>query len=201
MQRMFFSSVLLMTWAGLGCDVEPPAGEELAEVDEAGGELADAADDEAAEDAGDAEAQGVLPGLPDLTAGSRPSAANYFTPVGTHDTFNCSKIAGWVKDGDTTAPTWVTIHRDAPYPYGAPVATVLADLYRADLPFADKYHGFSINTPAELKTGEVETIYIHGINVDGNGNWDVNANSPLLGGTGKSFCCGTGCLKPDVQNP
>ncbi|MCY0986795.1 hypothetical protein OV203_06665 [Nannocystis sp. ILAH1] len=190
-----------MSWAAFGCDVEPPVGEELAEVDEAGGELADAEGEETAEDAGDAEEQGDLPGLPDLTTGPRPSAGNYFTPVGTHDTFNCSKIAGWVKDGDTTAPTWVTIDRYAPYPYGEHVATVLADLYRGDLPFTDKYHGFSINTPASLKTGEVETIYIHGINVDANGNWDVNANSPLLSGTGKSVCCGTGCLKPDVQNP
>ncbi|MDC0716582.1 hypothetical protein [Nannocystis bainbridge] len=189
---MILGSVLMMTWANFGCDVEPPEGEAL-QVEGAADELA------AAE--GDDPVQGQpLPGPVDLTTPVQATGANYFVPVGTHETFNCSKIAGWVKDGDTTAPTWVTIHRDAPYPYGEPIATVTADLYRSDLPFGDKNHGFSINTPASLKTGYTETIYIHGINVDANGDWDVTANSPLLSQTGKSICCGVGCLKPDVQN-
>ncbi|NVB36215.1 hypothetical protein G6O69_36655 [Pseudenhygromyxa sp. WMMC2535] len=120
-------------------------------------------------------------------------AANYYIPVGTHDVANCDTIAGWVKDGDTTAPTWVTIHRDAAWPNGQEVAVVQANLYRADLDFADKNHGFSIPTPASLKTGLPVRLYIHGINVDANGDWDVNALSPLLSQTGKEICCGDLC--------
>jgi len=189
MQRMILGSVSLAAWAivsssTLGCDVEEPGDEELAR------ELED--EDEAVDDD---EVDGQRPsGAAELTAAPDPSAAaNYFVPVGTHDSATCSTIAGWVKDGDTTAPTWVSIRRDGAYPYGQEVATVQANLYRGDLPFADKYHGFSINTPAELKDGSSVTLYIHGINVDANGNWDVNANSPLLNQTGRTICCGNGC--------
>ncbi|EDM74046.1 hypothetical protein PPSIR1_16855 [Plesiocystis pacifica SIR-1] len=121
-------------------------------------------------------------------------AGNYYVPVGTHDAANCNNIAGWVKDGDTTAATWVSIHRDAPYPNGTEVAVVKADKYRADLPWADKNHGFNISTPNSLKNGQHVTLYVHGINVDANGNWDVNALSPLLNNTGKTICCGQGCF-------
>jgi len=124
------------------------------------------------------------------------SAFNFFEPVGTLDQADCSKIAGWVKDGDTTAPTWAAI-RTAPWPGGQAVATPVANLYRAGLPFADKNHGFSINTPAWLKDGNTHTIFVHGINVDTNGNWDVTANSPLLNLSGRQFCCGAGCFPGD----
>lgn len=123
------------------------------------------------------------------------AAANYYEPIGTLDRADCSKIAGWVKDGDTTAPTWASI-RTAPWPGGSEVATPFANLYRDGLPFADKNHGFSIDTPAWLKDGVTRTIYVHGINVDVNGDWDVGANSPLLNGSGKQICCGAGCYEP-----
>jgi len=197
MKRTSLGSMFMAAWAAsflcaFGCDVEQPGDEELARqgIDEEAEDVDDIVDDaEAAED------EDERPAGPDeLTAAPDAAAANYFVPVGNHDVASCSTIAGWVKDGDTTAPTWVTIYRDAPYPYGEWVTTVYANLYRGDLPFADKNHGFSISTPQALKTGTTETIYIHGINVDGNGNWDAGANSPLLNNTGKTICCGAGCF-------
>ena len=189
MQHVIIRSVatlaacILVPLAFPACDVEEP-GDELAR------DLADEADDEE-----DASAAGQRPaGADELANAPDPAAAaNYYVPVGTHDAAGCDTIAGWVKDGDTTAPTWATIHRDAPWPYGAEVAVVQANLYRGDLPFADKNHGFSIATPASLKNGSPVTLYVHGINVDVNGNWDVNANSPLINQTGRTFCCGNGC--------
>ncbi|MCH9681244.1 MAG: hypothetical protein K0V04_07420 [Deltaproteobacteria bacterium] len=128
------------------------------------------------------------------------AASNFFVPVGTLDRADCSTIAGWVKDGDTTAPTWASI-RTAPFPNGVQIAVPLANLYRPGLPFADKNHGFSIATPAWLKDGVTRTIYAHGINVDTNGAWDVNANSPLLNLSGKQLCCGNGCFGgPDIDD-
>lgn len=139
----------------------------------------------------------------EISLGAEPySGNNYYVPVGTHDLASCSVIEGWVKDGDTTAATWATIHADGPYPYGTPVATATANIYRGDLPFADKNHGFSIATPNWLKDGQWHTIYVHGINVNAAGQWDVNANSPLLNLTGKNICCNGPCNgqppKPEV---
>ena len=97
-------------------------------------------------------------------------AADFFDPVGTHDVANCSTIAGWAKDGDTTLPIQVHIYKGAPFPNGQIVTHVVANLFRSDLPFADKNHGFSIAPPAAFKTGCPEKVYIHGIDVDTNGN-------------------------------
>lgn len=176
----------MLSTGTLGCDVEEPGDEELAreledeDADEVDGERPDGAD--------------ALTAPPDPSA-----AANYFVPVGTHESATCNTITGWVKDGDTTASTWVSIRRDAAYPYGQEVATIPADLYRSDLPFADKNHGFSLATPASLKNGSPVTLYVHGINVDVNGNWDVNANSPLLNLTERTFCCGNGCNQGPIE--
>lgn len=179
------------------CDVEEPIEDELEfqDLDDEDAEVfhivADVVEpddsDDAAAPADDAPAQ--VNAAPDV------SFANFYEPVGTLDRADCSRIAGWAKDGDTTSPTWVSI-RTAPWPSGSHVTTVYANKHRADLPFPDKNHGFNIATPASLKNGVNYWIYAHGINVDTNGDWDVNANSPLLSGSGKKICCGVGCFEP-----
>lgn len=123
-------------------------------------------------------------------AGSALAANDYFDPVGTHDRADCSKLEGWAKDGDTTLPIQVHFYKGAPFPFGTYVTAVVANLYRSDLPFADKNHGFSINTPAAYKTGCPEKVYIHGIDVDANGNNVPGGNNDLLGSTGKTVRCG-----------
>ena len=117
-------------------------------------------------------------------------AANFYTPVGTHDRADCSILAGWAKDGDTTLPIQVHFYKGAPYPHGTYVTAVVANKFRGDLPFSDKNHGFSISTPAAYKTGCPEKVYIHAINVDTNGNIVPGATNPLLSQTGKTVLCG-----------
>jgi hypothetical protein len=116
--------------------------------------------------------------------------ANFFSPVGTHDVANCSTLAGWAKDGDTTLPTQVHIYRGAPFPFGSIVTHVVADLFRPDLPFADKNHGFSIPTPQAFFTGCPEKVFIHAIDIDTNGNIVPGGNNILLNNTGKTILCG-----------
>jgi len=189
MLRLIARSVLVVmgcTLVSLGfpaCDVEQPDDELARVIDEE-------------EDEGDAPAGPLPPGSAELTNASDPSAAaNYFVPTGTHDVANCSVLEGWAKDGDTTAPTWVTIYRGAPSGSGGIyVTTAYANAYRSDLPFTDKYHGFSIATPNAFKTGFDEEVYIHAINVDVNGDWGApGVTNPLLNLTGKTICCGQGC--------
>ncbi len=118
------------------------------------------------------------------------SANDYFDPVGNHDVANCSKLAGWAKDGDTTAATQVHIYKGAPFPYGQIVTHVWANKYRGDLPFADKNHGFDISTPAAFKTGCPEKVYIHALDLDAAGNFVPGGNNKLLNSTGKTVTCG-----------
>ncbi len=124
-----------------------------------------------------------------LVATAAYAAYNFYDPVGTHDLASCSTIAGWARDADTTEPILVAIYKGAPYPSGTFIQHVWADKYRSDLPFADKYHGFSISTPAAFKTGYWERVYIHAINADTDGNPLWYANNPLLNLTGKYVYC------------
>ena len=117
-------------------------------------------------------------------------AADFFDPVGTHDLASCSTLAGWAKDGDTTLPIQVHVYKDAPFPSGTFVTAVVANLFRSDLPFADKNHGFSIATPSAFFTGCPVRVYIHAIDVDTNGNPVPGGNNVLLNLTGKSIRCG-----------
>jgi len=138
-------------------------------------------------------------------AGSAQAASDYFDPVGTDDRADCTLLAGWAKDGDTTLPIQVHVYKGGPYPYGTYVTAVVANKYRGDLPFADKNHGYSIATPAAFFTGCPETVYVHAIDVDTNGNIVPGGNNPLLNLTGRTIRCGTpdpSCFPkpdPDIQ--
>lgn len=118
------------------------------------------------------------------------SAYDFFDPVGTHDVANCSVLAGWAKDGDTTAATQVHVYKGAPAPHGQIVTHAWADLFRPGLPFADKHHGFNIPTPNAFKTGCPEKVYIHAIDLDTSGNFVPGGNNRLLNLTGKTVVCG-----------
>jgi hypothetical protein len=78
---------------------------------------------------------------------------------GYHDTATCSLIEGWA--WDSTLPN-TPISVDI-YDGQALLMTVPANLYRADLVSAGKgngYHGFSVPTPASVKTNSPHTITI-----------------------------------------
>ena len=110
-------------------------------------------------------------------------------PQGTLDIANCTQIAGWARDPNAPDPIYVHIYKDGPYGQGGTfITSTLANLYRSDLPFTDKNHGFSIITPTQLKTGQNQTIYAHAI-VDGSGN-------PLLNGVPKIINCLTPSPSP-----
>jgi len=140
-----------------------------------------------------------------LAAAPAPaSAADFFDPVGTHDVASCSTLAGWAKDGDTTLPTSVHIYLGAPFPFGTFVTATTANLFRPDLPFADKNHGFSIATPSAFFTGCPEKVYIHAIDIDTSGAPVPGGNNALLNLTGKTIICGTpnpSCFEPPPKPP
>jgi hypothetical protein len=168
----------LCTLFTLGCDPD---------IDEA--ELAqDLQDDE-----DDADKPAKHPKTVDeIVSDVKETLVNYWAPVGYHYGNSCTGLDGWAKDGDTTAPTSVTIYKDQPYPYGTWVADAPANIYRADVPFADKNHGFSIPLPAALKTNTMEYVYISAVNIDSNGNPVVGAARPLLTQSGGEMCCRPG---------
>lgn len=119
------------------------------------------------------------------------SLTDFFDPVGTHDVATCSTLAGWAKDGDTTAATQVHVYKGASAFNGGQIVThAWADKFRGDLPFADKNHGFNIPTPAAFKTGCPEKVYIHAIDLDTNGDFVPGGNNLLLNLTGKTVVCG-----------
>jgi hypothetical protein len=125
----------------------------------------------------------------EIVSDVKETLANYWAPVGYHYGASCTGISGWAKDGDTTAPTTVKIHKDAPYPGGTWVADATANLYEATVPFSDKYHGFSIALPAALKTGQQEFVYVSAVNIDTNGAPVPGAPLPLLEQSGTQMCC------------
>lgn len=85
----------------------------------------------------------------------------------------CS-VHGWARDPANTGALWVDFFADAPYgqPNSKYVGSTTANVYRADLPFTDKNHGFSFTfpaysvaspkTPNPLLDGATHTIYAYG---------------------------------------
>jgi len=113
---------------------------------------------------------------------------NTYLPTGTLDVANCTRIAGWARDQDTSYPIKVHLYKDAPYGQGGTfVTSFTASNYRGDLPFLDKYHGFSVTTPAAFKTGQPVKVYAYGININANGV--ANGSNPLLNGVPKTVTC------------
>jgi hypothetical protein len=109
-------------------------------------------------------------------------------PIGTLDLANCSQIAGWARDADTSVPLQVHLYKNGPFGQGGTfVGSYLANLLRSDLPFRDQKHGFVIPTPAAFKTGQAVTVYAYGINVNWNG--DPAGSNPLLNLSGKTMTC------------
>ncbi len=121
------------------------------------------------------------------TGSTSATVVNDHQPAGHLDVADCTHIAGWARDADTTGPIQVHLYRGGPAGGGGTVlAHVVADDFRGDLPFPDKNHGFGWNVP----TGSIPDgmpIYAYGINVDSGGNQD--GDSSLLGGSPFSFDC------------
>lgn len=109
-------------------------------------------------------------------------------PTGTLDLANCTSIAGWARDADSTVPLAVHLYKDAPFGQGGTfVGSYTANQLRVDLPFRDQKHGFNVPTPAAFKTGAPVKVYAYGINVNWNGQ--TGGTNPLLNLTPKTVTC------------
>jgi len=103
------------------------------------------------------------------------------TPQGYVDVANCDIIAGWAYDPDEPAVAIaVHIYKNGPAGSGTFVTSTIANLNRSDV----GARAFQIATPSELKNGQAQTIYVHGIDTSGNGLANVQ-----LSGSPKTFTC------------
>lgn len=98
-------------------------------------------------------------------------------PEGYHDTADCDNVKGWAKDPDTTDPIYIHFYADGPSGTGTFIGSTSANIYRGDLPYADKNHGFSFPTPESLKDGQTHQIYVYVLDDQGGTN-PLLTNSP-----------------------
>ncbi len=109
-------------------------------------------------------------------------------PTGTLDAANCSTIAGWARDPDSTVPLQIHLYKNGLFGQGGTfVGSYTANHLRTDLPFRDQKHGFVIPTPAAFKTGAPVTVHAYAINVNWNG--DANGGNPTLNLSPKTVTC------------
>ncbi len=109
---------------------------------------------------------------------------DFYHPSGTLDRADVTKLSGWARDADTSVPLIIHIYKNKPYYKGGEfVVAVKADKLRADLPFIDKYHGFSFKTPDSLKKGD--RIYAYALGINGNG--DLTGDNHPLNGSGMTI--------------
>ncbi|MCW5211445.1 C10 family peptidase [Desulfobulbus sp. TB] len=98
-------------------------------------------------------------------------------PVGYFDSADCTSFSGWAKDPDTTDPIYIHFYADGPAGTGTFVGAALADVYRGDLPYDDKNHGFSFAFPDSLNDGVGHQVYAYAIDSGGGANL-LLTNSP-----------------------
>ena len=110
-------------------------------------------------------------------------------PEGYLDHADCSTIGGWARDPDTTNAIRVDFYKDAPAGSGTFIGNTFANVYRFDLPFSDKNHGFVFTTPDSLKDGKTHTIYAYAIDSEGGTN-------PLLSDSPKTITCSSAPSPP-----
>ena len=104
-----------------------------------------------------------------LVVASFPARANNTNKItGYHDGTTCEETWGWVRNESSSKPLNVGFWLD--YPAESVLAKKIgetkANLFRPDLPFSDKNHGFKWFLPEEFKdTGR--TIYVYTLNSEG----------------------------------
>lgn len=103
-------------------------------------------------------------------------------PVGYLDVADCSIIGGWAFDPNTPSDS-ISVHiYDGGAGPGKLITSVTADGSRPDVNSAygiSGNHGFTINTPSNLKDGKSHSIYAYGIDSSGDPNFSSDlSNSP-----------------------
>jgi hypothetical protein len=108
-------------------------------------------------------------------------AQNY---AGAVESATCAAVTGWAWDStQPNSPLNVDL-----YDSTTPIATVTANVYRADLyaaGYGNGYHGFSFTVPPNLKDGNTHYIYgyISGtqVGLTGNGSYAVSCPANSVG--------------------
>lgn len=113
------------------------------------------------------------------------------TPIGYLDGINTTGIAfGWALDPDSSA-TSISVHfyiDGAAGGGGTFAGSAVANISRPDLN-AIGYpgnHGFDFSIPAQWRDGRQHALYVHGIDLSGDGSKNV-----LIGGVPKTFTLGS----------
>ncbi len=125
----------------------------------------------------------IIVGVLSFFALTSPALASS-SPTGTFDlaTNSTCEVAGWAKDPDTTNPISISIYKNGPIGQGTLVKTLIADVYRGDLPFTDKNHGFvyRFDFSSGLFDNIGHTIYIYGIDATGNPNANLYSSPKTI---------------------
>ncbi len=122
------------------------------------------------------------------------SAAAANNPIGTFDVADCTNLIGWTCDADNyTTPLTVNIFEGATLVASQPVSNG----NRPDVMGVcggNALHGFSIATPASLKTGTNRTLNAVGVNIGGGSN-------TTLSGSPKTINCPVPPVTPGIVTP
>ncbi len=118
---------------------------------------------------------------------------NYKPTRGSLDFVDCSRLGGWARDPNFPGEAIsVHVYKGASAGQGGQfVGSEIADLNRADLPFDDKNHGFSIPLPEQFKTGQNEKVYIYAISKQ-------DGNNPLLNNAPQTVNCSIAIPTPTL---
>src|ERR1019366_5362236 len=118
-----------------------------------------------------------------VAIGSFIQMANGQVVQGTLDLADSSacEVAGWARDPQNTNPIQVRIYKDGDATSGTLLATLVANLLRSDLPFADQNHGFDENLASNvlLGDGKGHAIYAYGVAASGSAG-PLNGNGKIL---------------------
>jgi hypothetical protein len=110
------------------------------------------------------------------------------SPQGNVDLVSNSacQVQGWARDADNPNPINVKVFANGDVTHGTLIATFIANVLRADLPFPDQVHGFDhvfIGIPA-ISDGGSHSLYIYAVDATGDPN-------TLLGSSQGSINCGS----------
>lgn len=132
---------------------------------------------------------------------SATNVTNAYTPVGSLSGIDASGTAtGWAADPDSSS-TPITVHfyvDGAAGQGGTYAGSAVANLANASANSAGYAgnHGYSFSIPSQWRDGKPHTLYVHGIDLSGDGSKNV-----LLSNVPKSFTLGTAAASgvPDVS--
>lgn len=109
-------------------------------------------------------------------------------PEGSITVADCKKISGWARDSDSKRALRIIVYRGADNgPNSTFILAKKASKRLADLPFADKSHGFELGVAGSFRTGNTEKVSIYAEGIDAKGKPD--GKYVLLAKSGSPIKC------------